>query len=505
MINQAVMLIFPFLIRTYIINILGTKYIGLSGLFTSILSVLSLAELGFGSAIVYSMYQPVADGDDEKICALMKLYKDVYRKIGWIVLSFGLVLFPFVPHLINDSLPDHLNIYFLYSIYLLNAVISYWIFAYKNCLLTAFQRNDIATKVSLSVRTFFYCLQILILFLFKNYYLYIVCLPVSSIAINLVTAGIVDKIYPNFQCRGEVGPQEKRAIKKQVIGLLAQRLAHSSRNSFDSIIISSFLGLTCVAVYGNYFYILNSVTTILAILFSSMQAGIGNSIVKETVEKNYSDLQKINFIYMWISGWCTVCIFILAQPFVKIWVGEELMFPMEIVFMLAFYFYSMKMTDPVGAYISAAGLWWKCKFTYLSEALVNLFLNITLGYFWGVAGIIAATMISVLFVNYISTVWILHKNYFENVKLINYFGINMFYLAVTSAVMVISYYIINGFYQYMFPDGSDLLELITKLSACFIIPNVFFCLAYSRTDIYKNTKVWILDKRKRIQNVSGMH
>ena len=319
-INQGIMLIFPFIIRTYIINTLGTKYIGLNGLFTSILSVLSLAELGFGNAVVYSIYKPIANNDNEKICALMKLYKDVYEKIGWSVLVLGLALIPCIPYFIKDSIPDNINIYMLYAIYLFNAVVSYWMFAYKNCLLTAFQRNDIATKITLIVRTFFYFLQIIILCLFANYYMYLMCMPASNIAINLITARIVDTIYPEFRSYGEVSKEEKNGIRKQVIGLLAQRLAHLSRNSLDNIIISAFLGLTYVAIYGNYFYIINSVTTILAIFFTSMQAGIGNSIVKETIEKNYNDLQKINFLYMWIAGWCTTCIAILTQPFMEEWV-----------------------------------------------------------------------------------------------------------------------------------------------------------------------------------------
>lgn len=496
-INQGIMLIFPFIIRTYIINTLGTKYIGLNGLFTSILSVLSLAELGFGNAVVYSTYKPIANNDNEKICALMKLYKDVYEKIGWSVLVLGLALIPCIPYFIKDSIPDNINIYMLYAIYLFNAVVSYWMFAYKNCLLTAFQRNDIATKITLIVRTFFYFLQIIILCLFANYYIYLMCMPASNIAINLITARIVDTIYPEFRSYGEVSKEEKNGIRKQVIGLLAQRLAHLSRNSLDNIIISAFLGLTYVAIYGNYFYIINSVTTILAIFFTSMQAGIGNSIVKETIEKNYNDLQKINFLYMWIAGWCTTCIAILTQPFMEVWVGKHLLFPIGIVFILAFYFYTMKMTDPVGAYIGATGLWWKCKYTYLLETMVNLLLNIILGYLWGVIGIIIATMISVLFVNYVSTVYVLFKNYFKNIKMSKYFYTNIFYFIVTIVVVVLSYYIINYIYIRIFNNINSLLEFGIKLFACLIIPNILYFGIYSHTNIYKVTKRWIINKKIR--------
>ena len=325
-INKVVMLFFPFIIRTIIIKTLGTEYAGLHSLFTAIISVLSLAELGFGSAIIYSMYKPIADNDNDTICALMNLYKKVYHYMGVAVLGISVLLIPFLSIMITGTVPSDVNIYVLYFLYILNSVVSYWLFAYKNCLLVAFQRNDIATNISTVLNLLLYVTQIILLLTTKNYYGYVVCIPLFSIAINIVTALYTDKKFPQFRCKGEVDKKAKREIKKQVIGLLAQRLALSSRNSFDSIIISAYLGLVFVGIYNNYFYILNAVTAFLALLFTSMQAGIGISIAKDSVEKNFADIKKIRFLYMWISGWCTVCIFVLTQPFMKIWVGSELMF-----------------------------------------------------------------------------------------------------------------------------------------------------------------------------------
>ncbi len=498
-INQFVMLIFPFVIRTCILKILGTQYVGIGSLFTSILSVLSLAELGVGSAIIYSMYQPIAENDEKKIHALLKLYKDVYTIIGVTVLVVGLFLLPFIKYFIKGDVPNGINIYIIYVIYLLNSVVSYWCFAYKSSILTAFQRNDILTKISLFIRSFFFILQIIIVCLAKNYYLYIIFMPITNATVNILTAIVSYKYYPQYKKGyGKISKEELKNIKKQVIGLLAQRLAHTSRNALDNIIISSYFGLSLVAIYGNYFYVINALTGILAVLFTAMQAGIGNSVAKESAEKNYKDFSNINFLYLWIAGWCTVCFTCLIQPFMKVWVGEKLIFSIRIVFLLAFYFYAMKMTDSIGAFISATGLWWKCKWSYLFEAVVNLILNIGLGYYFGISGIIVATIISVIFVNYCSTVIILHKNYFIKYSIRRFFEKNFFYLVITCIVTIISFGIIDKLYNEFIHYNSMILELAFKALLCVGVPNIFFFLLFFSTKQFKEASKWLLHKIKYI-------
>lgn len=155
-----------------------------------------------------------------------------------------------------------------------------------------------------------------------------------------------------------------------------------------------------VAIYNNYFLILSAATAILGMIFSSMQAAIGNSIVSESKDKNFKDMRKINFIYMGISGLVTIIILLNIQAFMKIWVGSSAMFDNVTVLLLAIYFFFMKITDSIGAYIAATGIWWKCKEIYLSETFINILLNIVFGYYFGIRGIIVASMISVTLVNY---------------------------------------------------------------------------------------------------------
>ena len=167
--SKIMAILLPFVARTVMLNVLGIKYLGLGSLFNSIISVLNLAELGVGSAIVYSMYKPIANDDKKTICALMNEYKKIYQIIGLIILTVGLVLTPFLPNLINGEIPNGINLYILYFIYLFNTVFSYWFFAYKSSILNACQRNDIISKVAIFSNVSMYTIQILLLFMTKNY------------------------------------------------------------------------------------------------------------------------------------------------------------------------------------------------------------------------------------------------------------------------------------------------------------------------------------------------
>lgn len=191
----------PFLMRTAMIYFMGMQYLGLNSLFTSILQVLNLAELGVGSAMVFSMYKPIVDDDKVTICALMKLYKIYYRFIGLAIAIIGLVLLPFIPKLIHSDLPSGMNIYILYLLNLAATVLSYWLFAYKNSLLQAHQRSDITSKVTLCTNTIQYALQLIVIIFIKNYYLFLIIALFTQALTNIVTAIVVSKLYPGYNHR----------------------------------------------------------------------------------------------------------------------------------------------------------------------------------------------------------------------------------------------------------------------------------------------------------------
>ena len=203
-IQRMYQMIVPFLMRTAMIYFMGVQYVGLNSLFTSILQVLNLAELGVGSAMVYSMYKPIAENDQETICALMKLYKIYYRVIGAFIAIVGLFATPIIPYFISGSIPGNLDLHILYLLNLLATVFSYWLFAYKNSLLMAHQRTDVTSKVSILVGIGQCCVQFLSIYIFKNYYLYLITAIISQIANNIITAVIVSKMYPDYLPKGSL-------------------------------------------------------------------------------------------------------------------------------------------------------------------------------------------------------------------------------------------------------------------------------------------------------------
>lgn len=371
-IEKIINMILPFITRTVIIYKLGSLYLGLNGLFSSILQVLNLTELGFSNAIIYSLYKPYYSRDKEKVCALLNLFRKVYILIGIIIFVLGLILMSFLNHLISGNYPNNINIYFVYLIQLLGVVVTYTIFSYKSVLLNVSERNDILSNVNTILNLLKNLIQILLIFIYKNYYLYLIVVPIINILNNLICSKIVDKKFKEYKPKGEISITEKKIIKKSVLGILLQKICYQVRNSFDTIFLSMFLGLNVVAIYSNYYSIFWAVTVFINVIISSISSIIGNSVASNDVDKNYDDIMKLNFIYLWISGVSTVCLLCLYQPFMKLWLGEKYMLDFLSVILFCVYFYSLKIGDIRQSYFEASGLWYEGKYIPLLQTLVNI-------------------------------------------------------------------------------------------------------------------------------------
>lgn len=485
LLNKIILLFGPFIIRMVIIKQLGSAYLGLSGLFTSILQVLNLTELGFSSAVVFSMYKPIAENDSETICALMNLYKKIYRIIGIIILVVGLMITPFITNIIKGSYPSDINIYILYIIYLFNTAITYFLFAYKSALLTAHQRNDIISNVNTILHIIEYIVEIIILCVVKNYYLYVLVTTAKNILNNIICAYKANKLYPQYIAKGTISKDIVKDIKKRVSGLMIQKICTTTRNSLDSIFISAFIGLNVVAIYSNYYLIMNAIIGLIGTITTAMAAGIGNSIVIETVDKNYNDMNKFNFMYMWISGWCTICLACLYQPFMKLWMGTEYMFEYGVVILFCLYFYALKMGDIRAVYSDSKGLWWENRYRAIIETFANLILNLVLVKFLGIYGIIAGTLISLLIINFGYGSQILFKYYFGENRIKEYFKNHLMYFTVTLVIAIITYFICSLI------NFDGIIEIIIKSIICVVIPNILYFLIYFKTKKFEDTKIFV--------------
>lgn len=477
--DKIIHLIFPFIIRSVTIQVLGAEYLGLGSLFTSILQVLNLAELGFSSAVIYNMYKPLAENDTKTVCALLNFYKKIYRIIGAVILGVGLAVLPFLRNLIDGGIPDNINLYILYLLFLFNTVSTYFLFAYKSALLNACQRNDVVSIVHAATSLIQFLAQILVLIATGNYYLFIIVQCITGILNNLLTAYIAKLKYPQCVCAGEVPKEQRKDIRRRVYGLMVYKICSTTRNSFDSIFISSMVGLTAVAIYSNYYTIMTAIIGVMGIFTSSIISSVGNSIVTESEEKNYRDMNKINFLYMWFSGWLAICLACLYQPLMKLWMGEENMFPFGIVILFCIYFYALKMGDIRAVYSDAKGLWYENRFRTIAESITNVALNAVLGYFFGVSGIIIATLVSLIVFGFAYSAQILFKHYFVHFKVSRFYLQHLMYALVTVAIGGITYLLCS-----LIPlEG--VIGLVAKALVCVGLPNLGYLLVYRNTKIYK--------------------
>lgn len=478
-VNKFVNMFFPFVLRTMMIHILGAEYLGLSSLFTSVLQVLNLAELGVGSAITFSMYKPVAENDLPQIGALLKFYRKIYRIIGLSILLLGLIATPLLPNIIKGECPSDVNIYLLYVIYLINTSASYLLYAYKSCILVANQRNDISSNIASGISISTYIVQIIALYFVHSYYAYVIFLPIFTIISNIIRSVIVDRMFPEYRCEGNLSKEQIKDLGKRVLGLMLFKLSQVFRNSFDSIILSTYLGLVVLGKYQNYYYIMNSVMSFIAIITSAITASIGNSIAVESVEKNLNDIKKFSLLYSWLAGWCAVCLLCLYQPFMKIWLGEEFLFPFYMVVLMSIYFYLLKVGDISAIYREAAGLWWEDKYRPIIESMFNLALNILIVKNFGVAGVVLSTILSILLINIPWASWILFKNYFKT-SVVKYWAILIRNAIITVVGAVVTYFVC----ELLPTDG--VISFIGKIAICCFVPNIVFLLLYSRTKEYSD-------------------
>ncbi len=472
---------FQFVSRSIIVYVFNDQYLGLSSLFTSILQVLNMADLGFSTAIVYNMYKPIANHDEKAICALMNYYKRIYRIVGTVILCVGLAMTPFIPHLIEGDPPAEINIYYLYFLYLLNTSLSYCIFAYKSALLNALQRMDLMKIAYALANVTQYILQIICLLVFKNFYYFIGCMVLGTIFKNCACEYISKKRFPEYHCVGEISLELKNDINSRVKGLLIGNISNVTYTTLDSIILSAYLGLGTVAIYNNYLLVIVGITKMVEMVRNAMQASVGNSIAVESEEKNYKDMLLWQFLFSVMAGWCATCMFNLYQPFMTMWMGEDSLLPMRDVVLLCICFFVSVVPLAFYLYLTGNGMWWEMKWPYIMSTICNLIMNCVLGKIWGVTGIILSTVIASLIFGLIWQCLIVFKLYYPNSSSKDYL-IRQLILFALCVVSCTCSYLINSLIHL-----SGILELLTKGIISTVVSMFVYILFYRNTDVFKRT------------------
>ena len=488
--------ILPFITRTILIYRFGVDYLGLNSLFTSVLSVLSLMELGFGTAIVYSMYKPVAENDSDRICAYLSYYRKIYRFIGLVILVSGLILMPFLKHLVHDPvLPGGLDLYLCYLIFLIDTVISYLLLGYMRSVPAVYQRRDILSRVDMLMGLAQCAVKSVLLLVSNNFYLFLISIPAFTVLRNLVTAYSVRKKYPDLKCKGKLSIEEKRELNRKVHGLMIDKVTAVSRNSIDTLCISSFIGLSMTGMYNNYYFVMIGIAGFSNMLLESMRAGVGNSIAVESREKNYADMRLFDFIYTGAAGWVVACMLCLYRPFIQVWLGERMMPDIPVVIGLCAYFYILRSGDIRYLYHEGRGLWYESRFIMIGEAVANIILNIVLCRTMGVFGIILATVISVFITNYFLCPGILFRVYFRNGKLREYWTDHLLYTMTMVITGAIGWLLCEMIVPMSMIARRDIANCILclggRLLICTVISVSVFWIVWHRKARYHSAVRWI--------------
>lgn len=345
-IGQAVSVLLSFGVRTTLIYVLGAQYQGLSGVFSSILEVLNLTELGFSAAVTCVLYKPIAENDTPLLHAILYYMRRVYRYIGMTVLCLGVFTYFLLPWIIPHEIPANINIHILYFLYLASAVVSYFSCAYKTTFLSAAQRDDLVSRSKLWTDCFIKGLQIILLLLFQDYYFFVILIPIGSMINNVFIGYYTRVFYGECNYTGELSVEIKKYLLSQVKAICINRVGDVARNALDNIVISMFIGLYAVTAYGNYYTIYASVYAVMGMMIRSIKASIGNAIVTESVEKNYTDCMQFNFSFMWLVGWLSICMFCLYQSFIRLWMhgNTDLMLSFCDMGLFCLYFYVINAT-----------------------------------------------------------------------------------------------------------------------------------------------------------------
>ena len=482
--SQGATSILSFITRTVFIYTLGNTYLGLNGLFSDILTLLSLAELGIGTAIIYSMYKPVAENDERKISALISLYEKIYTIIGIIVTIIGLSLTPFLSFFISD-MPNISNLNIIYLLYLLNTSLSYF-FVYKRSMLIATQQVYIASKIQIVASFAQNIIQIIVLLLFKNFILYLLVQVVFVLVGNIYVSIYVDKKYSYLKKykNESVDKKTKKEITKNVAAMFLNKISSAIVTSTDNILISKYVSTIILGYYSNYILFINLIKQVLAKIFESITGSLGNFVASESKEKSHETFNKIFFVNFWMVGLSTTMLFILINPFIEMWVGDSYKLNTWIVLFICINLYMRLIRNTTIIFIDTYGLFWNSKWKCVAEALINLIASLMYLKIFdlGLVGVLLGTFTSNILTNFWVEPYIIYKNKFKiNVKkyFISFF--KYFFTAIIAATVAFGICNITVL-------NLKILEFILDFILSAIIINVIYIIMLYRSNEFKYLK-----------------
>lgn len=486
---------FAYITRIFLVRFLSAEYLGITGLFSNILSMLSLAELGVGSAMGFALYKPIADNDEEKIASLMQFYKQAYQIIGCVICAAGLLMLPFVDFVIREEPNINENLTVLYLIFLFDTVVSYF-FSYKGALLVASQRNYITASISYVVTIVQHIVQIFILVFLKSYIPYLLVKTAGIVVSNILTAHIANREYPFIRKKGiaPLDTQEKKTFFVNVKALTVNKLCTILVNNTDNIVITYFNGLITTGIASNYSQLMSILTQLIAQIYNGMTASIGNLNASADREQKHDFFRMLNLSGFWFYSWAAIGLTFVSTDIIKLCFGQEYALDISIPLIMGLNLYVSGINNSAYTFKNTMGLFRYGQYLLLVTAAINLILDIVLGKMFGLVGIYAATLIARLLTNAWYEPYVIYKYGFQK----NY-GIYLRTYAKYGLLFAISV-VICGFLcaQCTF---TLVLNLIFKVLICTLIPFSIYWLGFHRSSEF-DYMIKLLDKVwKRIARI----
>ena len=483
MIAQFLAIFMGFITRVVFTRTLSEGYVGINGLFTDILNILSLSELGVGTAITYALYEPIAKKDIKRQQILMRMFKNFYRGTAAFVLTAGLMLIPFLDVLMKNR-PDVDHLILIYVLYLLNSVVSY-LLIYKKTMVDAHQLNYLTVINHNGFLVLQDICQIIILLVTKNFVIFLLAAVLCTFCANVTMSKKADELFPYLKepCKERLPEDEHRDIVKNVKAMLMHKLGTVVVSNTDNLLISSFVGVITAGIYSNYFLIIGSVRQVLEQVFQSIAASIGNLGVMEKSDKVHKVFLQLFFIGQWMYGVAAICLFEMLNPFVEFAFGKKYLFEWQIVLVLCISFLLNGMRRAVTVFKESMGFFWNDRYKAVAEAILNLVISVALVIKLGVAGVFIGTIASIL----LTTTWVepyvMYKHCFKQ-------PVGWFFMKYIYHILIIVFVWICTNYCCSLYRGNAFLNLLYRGVICAFLPNLLFILIYRRTEEWK--ELWKL-------------
>lgn len=475
---RVVAILMGYVARVVFTHTVSKEYVGINGLFTDILNVLSLSELGVGTAITFALYKPISEGDIEKQKSLMKMYQRFYYAVSGIVLTGGLLVIPFMDVLVKSQTRiEHLTA--IYLMYLLNSVLSY-LMIYKRTLIDAHQLGYIGVLYQTLFLLIQYAGQIAVLLLTRNFMWYVGIMITCMILKNYFISRKADRMYPYLRDKDvqKLPKEEKTAIYHNIRAMLMHKIGNVLVNNTDNLLLSSIIGLVSVSCYTNYFLIIGSVRQVLNQIFQGITASVGNLGVEEGRERIKKIFEASFFLGQWIFGLAAICLYELLDFLVEFSFGKQYVFTKDVTLILCINFYLTGMRQAILVFRDSMGLFWYDRYKFLAEAFINLSVSVVLGKYMGTAGIFLGTMVSTVTTSLWIEPYVFYKYRLKMTPKF-YFLRYAFYASVTFLLWTGEDFLCRQFMDSLWRG------CILRLVTCFVLTNSVYFLLYHRTKEFK--------------------